>query len=187
MQGNGEKADLSGEPGERRSAALFGGFGPSDMVDTLAAQGWAQADAGLARAWRESLVLERAIDGALHGDDAGGKAQAALSRLRRRLETIESVAFLLRQEIEGVARLRGLELVGDIGEALPYDPHLHNIGGLAPAEGEDVRVVAPGVVAEGRGETPLTPAEVARISRRDRQNDDRLPDDFEADDESQDR
>lgn len=49
------------------------------------------------------------------------------------------------QWARAIARSRSIELIGSIGEVVPYDPALH-IGNSAIVLGSDVRVVTPGIV-----------------------------------------
>jgi hypothetical protein len=51
----------------------------------------------------------------------------------------------ISQWARAIARSRNIELIGSIGEVLPYDPALH-VGNNAIILGSDVRVVTPGIV-----------------------------------------
>jgi hypothetical protein len=112
----------------------------SDVVaEALERAAWAEADAFLARAWRETAVLERDLVKALaaveRSQEAGKRPNAAQKRMSACLDR----AALALQDLEQVAALRRLRM-GACGEAA-YDPALHTVvDGFDVAPGDPVLV-----------------------------------------------
>ncbi|MFZ4601131.1 MAG: hypothetical protein ACOYM8_01660 [Caulobacterales bacterium] len=134
----------------------------SDVVaEALERAAWAEADAFLARAWRETAVLERDLVKALaaveRSQEAGKRPNAAQKRMSACLDR----AALALQDLEQVAALRRLRM-GACGEAA-YDPALHTVvDGFDVAPGDPVLVSTPFVVRGlGEDEMVLARADVA--------------------------
>lgn len=117
---------------------------------------WAEADHALALALRD-------CDGALAAVNAIRRARTAATRAAR-MEAAESAVQLARQSIAAAARLRRLSLTGAVGQKLAFDPAMHALDREGGAS--DVRILAPGVVREGRPAQVILRAEARAVRRR---------------------
>lgn len=115
------------------------------LIDALAEHGWSQADTALARGWRENAVLERDLR-------ALSRTQAvrASARMAEKVAGLIDQCLLVGQSLSLAAGQRGLALLGAIGDETKFDAQRHEAQGAATARGAPVRVVAPGIVSEGR-------------------------------------
>ena len=134
---------------------------PDVVAEALERAAWAEADAFLARAWREAAALERDLVKALaaveRSQEAGKRPNAAQKRVSASLDR----AALALQFVEQVAALRRMRM-GACGEAA-FDPSCHIVvDGLDVAPGDPVLVSTPFVVRGlGEDEIVLARADVA--------------------------
>jgi hypothetical protein len=115
------------------------------VADALAEHGWSQADAALARGWRENAVLERELRAL-----ARTQPVRASARVAEKVASLLDQCLLVGQSLSLAAGQRGLSFLGHIGDEMKYDTQRHEAIGAEPRRGAPVRVVAPGIISEAR-------------------------------------
>lgn len=128
---------------------------PSSVANALAEHGWSQADAALARGWRENAVLESDLRAL-----ARTQAVRASARMAEKVAGLIDQCLLVGQSLAFVAGQRGLTLLGGVGDETRFDAQRHLAVGAEPARDAPVRIVAPGIVSQTQ-RSVLVKADVA--------------------------